>query len=281
MSSNATQTNQPKLSFIGGGNMASALIGGLINQGFAPQNICVADPITESRQKLETDYQIATTDDNTIAASQADILVLAVKPQILKPVCEAIAPAIQAHPPLVISIAAGITLPSLQNWLGAATPIVRCMPNTPALVKTGATGLFASKTVSNAQKQQTESILSAIGMQVWVETEAQIDAVTAVSGSGPAYFFMVMEAMQAAGESLGLDAETAKALTLQTALGAAKMAQTSDVDAAELRRRVTSPGGTTAAAIGVFEDDGLRELFSKALQAANDRSVEMAKELGE
>lgn len=270
-----------KLSFIGGGNMASALIGGLINQGFASENICVADPIAESRQKLETDYKITTTDDNNQAASQADILVLAVKPQILKPVCEAIAPAIDGKPPLVISIAAGITLPSLQNWLGETTPIVRCMPNTPALVKTGATGLFASHHVSDAQKQQTESILSAIGIHVWVESESQIDAVTAVSGSGPAYFFMVMEAMQAAGESLGLDSDTAKTLTLQTALGAAKMAQTSDVDAAELRRRVTSPGGTTAAAIGVFEDDGLRDLFAKALQAANDRSIEMAKELGE
>lgn len=276
-----SSTHQANLTFIGGGNMASALLGGLIAQGFDANTICVADPYQPSLDALAKTYGVKTTTDNNKAVSEADIVILAVKPQVLKDVCQGMAAATQKKNPLIISIAAGITLSSLQSWLGESLAIVRCMPNTPALVQTGASGLYANAQVSQNQKQQTEAILSAIGMSVWVDSEKQIDAVTAVSGSGPAYFFLVMEAMQAAGEALGLSAETAQQLTLQTALGAAKMAIASDVDAAELRRRVTSPGGTTAAALQVFEDNNLRALFHKALSAADQRSQEMAGELGD
>jgi pyrroline-5-carboxylate reductase len=182
----------------------------------------------------------------------------------------------QQRKPLVLSIAAGITLGQLESWIGTELPIVRCMPNTPALVETGATGLFANQNVSDVQRDQARSIMGAVGLALWVENEDQIDAVTAVSGSGPAYFFLVMEAMMAAGRDLGLSEQVAKQLTLQTALGSAQMAITSDVEPAELRRRVTSPGGTTERAIGIMEDQQLRAVFKQALQGAYDRSKELS-----
>jgi pyrroline-5-carboxylate reductase len=197
----------------------------------------------------------------------------------MKQVAQGISAAVQARKPLIISIAAGIEINSLDKWLGGNLAIVRCMPNTPALVQTGATALYATPQVSEAQRQQADQILKAVGIARWVDDEAQLDAVTAVSGSGPAYFFLVMEAMQAAGEQLGLAPDLARQLTLQTALGSAQMAIESDVDVAELRRRVTSPGGTTHEAISSFENNGLRELFLKALTAARDRSESLAKEM--
>lgn len=272
--------SEPKIAFIGAGNMAGAIIGGLIAKGYTKEKICAADPLAENLQKLQQSYGISGYQNNDEAISEADVVILAIKPQIMAKVAEQIKGAINTRQPLVISIAAGITLSSLQNWLGDSLAMVRCMPNTPALVLSGATALFANDCVSEQQKGWADQLLSAIGLALWVEDEAQLDVVTAVSGSGPAYFFLAMEAMIAAGEQLGLDKTLCEQLTLQTALGAAKMAMASDVDAAELRRRVTSPGGTTAAALQVFEEGQFQQLFSDALSAAEARSKAMAKELG-
>lgn len=272
--------SSPRLAFIGAGNMASSIIGGLVSKGFAAGAIVASDPAADTRQRLEALAPVRTLDDNAAAVADADVVILAVKPQAMKAVLEPLAATLQARRPLLISIAAGIEIRSMETWLGAALPIVRCMPNTPALVQVGATALFANAAVSAAQREQADAILSAVGVALWVDNEGQLDAVTAVSGSGPAYFFMVMEAMQAAGERLGLPADVARTLTLQTALGAAQMALSSDVDAAELRRRVTSPNGTTERAVAVFEEGGLHELFERALIACRDRSQALARELG-
>lgn len=270
----------PTIAFIGGGNMAAALIGGLIADGHPAQQLIVSDPSTERLQALSA-CGVLTTNDNLDALAQADVVVLAVKPQVLKPVAQALSPALQEHQPLVISIAAGVTCDTLNLWLGGNCALVRCMPNTPAMLQTGATGLYATEQVTETQRAQAESILRAVGLTQWVEKESLIDAVTALSGSGPAYYFLFMEAMQAAGEQLGLDAESARLLTLQTALGAARMAIESPEDPATLRARVTSPGGTTEQAIKRFEAGQLRELVQAAMQAACDRSVELSKQLGD
>lgn len=269
------------IAFIGGGNMAASIIGGLVAGGFDAGAIWASDPLPASLERLTGIAPINTTTDNAAAIEQADVLVLAVKPQVMQAVCKTIADAVQARQPLVISIAAGIDLASLQRWLGGSTALVRCMPNTPALVRCGASGLFASDGVASEQRQRASEILGAVGSVHWFDDEAALDAVTAVSGSGPAYFFLVMEAMQAAGEQLGLSPEDARALTLQTALGAATMALDSEVDAAELRRRVSSPGGTTERAIAALEASGLRASFANAMGAARDRSIELARELGD
>lgn len=274
---NRPTLNKPTLAFIGGGNMAASLIGGLIATGYPAAHIIVCDPVAASRDRLAAAFAIQTSADNT-RATAAQVVILAVKPQVMKAVATALRPSLD-HKPLVISIAAGIPVAALQNWLGAALPIVRCMPNTPALVQTGASGLFATALVSAAQRQQADAILSAVGTCLWVPREADIDAVTALSGSGPAYFFLVIEAMERAGVQLGLAPEVARSLTLQTALGSARMALGSDVDSAELRRRVTSPGGTTERAIEVFLSGGLPDLFEKAMIAARDRARAMAAEV--
>ena len=268
------------IAFSGAGNMASALFGGLIKQGFAASQIRATDPSETCREQAANMGVIAGT-DNVAAIKDADAVVIAVKPQVLKQVLAPLQNALAEKKPLLISIAAGIDLASLQNWAGPGVPIVRCMPNTPALVQAGATGLYASDAVSDQQQLLAENILDAVGISVWVAREADLDSVTAVSGSGPAYFFMVMEAMQQAGEKLGLPAAVAKQLTLQTALGAAKMALESDVSPAELRRRVSSPGGTTLEAIKTFEAGGLVPLFEDAMTNCAARSVELAKELGD
>ncbi len=273
--------SNPTIAFIGAGNMASSIIGGLVAKGFAAESITASDPYPPSLDNLRKQVPVQTTDNNQQAIVNADVVVLAVKPQMMKPILEDLASSAQATKPLIISIAAGIESNSLNKWLGGNMPIVRCMPNTPALVQTGATALFANAEVSEQQQQLANQILGAVGITLWVDNENQLDAVTAVSGSGPAYFFLVMEAMQAAGEQLGLSADAAKQLTLQTALGAAQMAIASDVDAAELRRRVTSPGGTTEQAVKVFEDGGLRPLFTKALTACRDHSELLAATMDE
>ncbi len=271
----------PRIAFIGAGNMASSIIGGLVGKNFPPRNISAADPHTATLDRLKATAPVRTTTDNLDAISGADVVVLAVKPQVMREVLTPLAETLRQSRPLIVSIAAGIEIASLARWLGDDTlPIVRCMPNTPALVQSGATGLYASPAVSAAQRQLADTVLRAVGIALWVDDEAQIDAVTAVSGSGPAYFFLVMEAMQAAGEKLGLPADVARQLTLQTALGAAQMAIASDVGADELRRRVTSPNGTTERAVAAFEAGGLRQLFDKALTDCRDRSVELARELG-
>lgn len=270
--------SKPTLAFIGGGNMATSLVGGLIQKGYHADAIIVSDPLPENQQRLKADFGIRTTGDNHQAVADAAVVLIAVKPQIMKAVAETLAPAL-GHHPLVISIAAGIPISALQNWLGEQTPIVRCMPNTPALLQAGAAGLFATTLVSAEQKQLAEDILSAVGIAKWLNSEADIDAVTAVSGSGPAYYFLMMEVMEKIGVELGLDAETARQLTLQTALGAAKMALDSDVDTAELRRRVTSPGGTTERAIQSFQANGFEGMFRRAMTDCVERAQEMAEKM--
>jgi pyrroline-5-carboxylate reductase len=269
--------------FIGGGNMATSLIGGLIAQGHAANSISVSDPNEAQRERLTTQYGINTFADCAPALADADIVVLAVKPQVMKDVALIVAKAAEqsSKQPLFVSIAAGINLYSLQQWLGKDQAIVRCMPNTPSLIQLGATGLFANEQTSIVQKNLAETVLKAAGIVQWVQSEAEIDAVTAVSGSGPAYYFLLMEAMIDAGIELGLSRETASELTIQTAIGAAQMAKESDVDVAELRRRVTSPGGTTEEAINTFEGAHLRDIVKAALNAANRRSGELALMLGE
>lgn len=270
--------SKTRIAFIGAGNMAASLIGGLRAQGLDASQIRASDPGAEQRAKVHAEHGIELFTDNADAVEGADVVVLAVKPQAMKAVCQALKPSLKPEQ-LVVSIAAGITCASMNNWLGAQ-PIVRCMPNTPALLRQGVSGLYATAEVSAAQRQQAEQLLSAVGIALWLDNEQQLDAVTAVSGSGPAYFFLLIEAMTAAGEKLGLPRETAAKLTLQTALGAAHMAVSSDVDAAELRRRVTSPAGTTEAAIKSFQADGFEALVEKALSAAAHRSAEMAEQLG-
>lgn len=269
-----------KIAFIGGGNMAAALVHGLIADGANPQNITVAEPDPERRAALSAGTGIRTCADNREAADTADILILAVKPQVLETVCAALQDSPALHNALIISVAAGIRHDSLQKWLGAQATIVRSMPNTPAMIQCGATVLYAGNNVSEAQRNDAEHIVRAVGLVRWVDNEALMDAVTAVSGSGPAYFFLIMEAMEAAAQELGLPAETAHLLTLQTALGSARMAMESADDPATLRRKVTSPGGTTEQAINRMENAGLRDIFKQALSAARDRSVELSELLG-
>lgn len=269
------------IAFIGGGNMTTAIVGGLVTQGFQPDSICVAEPGESKRQALEKDWGVSTRADNQTAAANADILVLAVKPQMLAEVCTNLAPAVAQQRPLVISIAAGVPLASLNAWLGDGTALVRAMPNTPALVGSGATGLYAEATLGAADRERAGRILQAVGLVLWVDTEAQLDAVTAVSGSGPAYFFLMVEAMAAAGEKLGLGGEQSLQLSLATALGAARMASASDVSPAELRRRVTSPGGTTERAIERLQGGGFDGLVEAAMFDCAARAQEMAAELSE
>jgi len=215
-----------------------------------------------------------------------DIIILAVKPQQLAQVCTEIAASVAKTRPLIISIAAGVLSKDIESWLNqnqdkqSSLALVRCMPNTPALVQSGATALFANKHVSNEQKTLAESILRAAGLTLWLENESDMDAVTALSGSGPAYFFLVIDAMEKAGIQLGLDENTAHLLAIQTAFGASKMALESNDSPETLRKKVTSPGGTTEKAIGILQDGQLEALFAKALEGARDRSIELAQILG-
>jgi pyrroline-5-carboxylate reductase len=268
-----------KIAFIGAGNMAKAIIGGLLAEGFKRINLIATSPRQESLDKVAAEFGINISTDNTVAARMADVVVLAVKPQMLKEVCLGLADSLE-HKPLIISLAAGITTKSIATWLGAEHAIVRCMPNTPSQVRVGASGLFANAQVNPAQKSTANTILGAVGIVQWVDDEALINPVTAVSGSGPAYFFLMMEAMIDAGVELGLTRESATELTLQTALGAAILAKQSDVDVGELRRRVTSPKGTTEQAINSFENDQIRAMFSRAMTACSNRAVELSELLG-
>ncbi|MEQ6342664.1 MAG: pyrroline-5-carboxylate reductase [Gammaproteobacteria bacterium] len=273
-------TKNSTIAFIGGGNMARSLIGGLLADGYDAQNIWVSDPDQGQRDEIKKNFAVHTVASNQDAIKHADAVILAVKPQVLQTVAEGLAKAAQHTKPLIISIAAGIRESALNAWLGGDIPIVRAMPNTPALVGSGATALYANARVSKHQHDLAESIMRAVGLALWLDHEAQMDAVTALSGSGPAYFFLIMEAMENAGRELGLPPETARLLTLQTAFGAAKMALESTEDSATLRTRVTSPGGTTEQAIKVLQEGQIKNLFSKALAAAHGRSIEMAELLG-
>lgn len=267
------------IGFIGGGNMARSLIGGLIADHTDPATLWVSEPDPQQRERLH-EGSVHVIDDNDALVRHADVVVLAVKPQVLGQICQTIAAVVRERNPLIVSIAAGIRLADMERWLGGKPAIVRTMPNTPALVQCGATALVANARVNAAQKELAEGIMRAVGLTLWLEREEQMDAVTALSGSGPAYFFLVMEALESAAAELGLAKETARLLTLQTAFGAAKMALESPDDAATLRQRVTSPGGTTEQALRVLDEGDLRRLFRRALQAASDRSEELARLLG-
>ena len=269
--------NTQKIGFIGGGNMASSLISGLIASGHSPQQLWVSDINAESLNVLADTLHVNTSIHNEEVINAVDVVVLAVKPQIMSAVAIAVAPLIQQKKSLVVSIAAGISQTSLSQWLGADTAIVRCMPNTPALVLTGATALHANAQVSVEQQDLAENIMRSVGIALWVDEESELDAVTAVSGSGPAYYFLLMEAMEKAAVALGLKKDTARLLVQQTALGAAKIALESSESPEQLRKRVTSPGGTTQRAIETFEQGGFTELVLKALTSARDRSIEMSK----
>ncbi|PJI28955.1 pyrroline-5-carboxylate reductase [Acinetobacter pseudolwoffii] len=265
------------ISFIGGGNMAQALIGGLISRGLPTTRITVSDPVEQVRALL-AEKEINVTDDNSAAIQDADIVVFAVKPQVLAQVLQPLKGLVNDK--LIVSIVAGAEIATLASLLGTAR-IVRVMPNTPALVQTGAHGLYAHEDVENSDRDLASQVLASTGLTIWVNSEAQIDAVTAVSGSGPAYFFYMMESMIRAGKNLGLDEKVATALTLQTALGAAQMAITSSNTPAELRKNVTSPNGTTQAALEVFDRAQISQNIQAALAAAQKRSQELAQELSE
>jgi pyrroline-5-carboxylate reductase len=260
--------------------MASSLIGGLTSSSASPAHILVAEPSAEQREQLAQQFGIQTTANNNDTLS-ADVVVLAVKPQLLQTVCRQLAETLgqSKQQPLFISIAAGVRSADINRWLGGNHSIVRCMPNTPSLLQAGATGLYANLQANTSQKTMAENILQAVGITLWVNKEEELDAVTAVSGSGPAYFFLLMEAMQQAGIKLGLEPETAKKLVIQTALGAALMADDSDVEVSTLRARVTSKGGTTEQAIKSFQNANFETLVGNALKAASDRSQTLADEL--
>ncbi|WP_226468958.1 pyrroline-5-carboxylate reductase [Luteimonas panaciterrae] len=275
------------IAFIGGGNMARSLIGGLVARGTSAASIRVAEPMDALRDGLAKDFGVHVFSDNRQAADGAAVWILAVKPQVMRQVCEALAPLAQEARPLIVSIAAGITSAQLGRWLGggelydgglsdSVIRIVRCMPNTPALLGAGVTGLFANAAVDAAGHAQAETLLSAAGATVWIEDEAHMDAVTAVSGSGPAYVFLLAEAMEAAARSEGLSDDAARTLVLQTVLGAARMLTESGEAPAELRRRVTSPGGTTQAAVETFEAGGLRDLVAQAIRNATERGKQLS-----
>lgn len=281
-----------RIGFIGGGNMAGAMIGGLIQSGYQSSFMTVAEPWEEARLRLKSQFAVKTTTTNTEAVfdastgKPADVLVLAVKPQVMKTVAEGIAALVQQHKPLVISIAAGIAIEDLKRWLMNGQPvdepaIVRCMPNTPALVVEGATGVFAAQSVSEKQKQIAFAILESVSKRTyWVASEYLLNVVTGISGSAPAYFFLLVECLEAAGVELGLPKDVARGLASQTALGAGKMLISTGEDPADLRKKVTSPNGTTERAIQSLEASGMRQAFADAVKRATERSVELGDILG-
>ncbi|KAF9586389.1 hypothetical protein BGW38_005820 [Lunasporangiospora selenospora] len=321
-------TNHPRIAFIGGGNMAEAIIGGLLSCGYPISRCVISEPVQARCDFLHAKYpglcilsgsdanrlavngSISSADESSDASAAAtvslqvnatnaqelsslaaaDVIILAVKPQVLRSVVVDLAPALLALQPLVISIAAGIETSAIARFMAEGgqdsqsstlPPVIRVMPNTPALVLEGAAGMYATADATAEHRQLAESLMAAVSKKVcWVESEGLIDTVTGISGSGPAYFFLMMEAMEEAGVALGMDRETAKALTIQTCLGAAKMAQSSEDDLKTLRVKVTSPQGTTDAAIKTFEAGGFRDLVQKGVAAADARSRTLAKELG-
>jgi pyrroline-5-carboxylate reductase len=269
--------NQQNIVFIGAGNMAGAIIQGLLDKGYPAEAIRATTRSAESAASAQARLGIQVGCDNRAAADWADVVVLAVKPQMLADTCRALAPAIGQQ--LIVSVAAGISGDSINEWLGGNRAIVRSMPNTPSQVGAGASGLFANARVSASQRAFAEQLAGATGLFIWVEDEALMHAVTAVSGSGPAYYFLFMEAMIEAGTQLGLTPEAARTLTLQTALGAATLAGQADAPVDELKRRVMSPGGTTERAIHSFEESGLRQHVEHAMSECAARSQSLAREL--
>lgn len=263
--------------FIGGGNMATALIGGLLKRSYTAAQLRVVEINAENRDKLQNEFGVQATPDLASGVNGSNVVVLAVKPQQLREVCTQLAPLLKNQ--LVVSIAAGIRASDISGWLNTLN-IVRCMPNTPALIQSGVTGLYALPQVSAVHKEIAANILNAVGSSVWLQEEAMLDGVTAISGSGPAYVFYFIEAMQQAARELGFNAEQARSLVIDTFLGAAKLAQASTDDASVLRARVTSKNGTTERALLSMEADEVKRHIVAAVHAAALRSKEMGDELG-
>ncbi len=268
----------PLYAFIGGGNMGRALVGGLIAAGHPPAKIRVSDPEPTCREYCAERFGVEVFERNADAMHTAEVVVLAVKPQQMRDVAVELA-GVQSSDPLYISIAAGITIRHLSGWLGEDRAIVRCMPNTPALVGCGAAGLIANAHVSADQQAIANQLLEAVGIAVWLDDEHLMDAVTALSGSGPAYFFLLFELLERAAVDLGLPAPLARSLAIETARGASVLAGSSNDDPATLRKQVTSPGGTTERALAAFEAAGLGAIVNDALRAAHDRSIELARQV--
>lgn len=268
------------IGFLGAGNMAGAIINGMLASGYAAERIQICDRNEPKRADFERKGVTATADPEALIAG-CDVIVLAVKPQVLKSVIEPLAPAFQSKRPLIASVAAGVTAESIDRWLGGGFAVVRTMPNTPSLVMTGATGLFANDRVSEAERATVQGIFDGVGETLWVDSEDDLHSVTATSGSAPAYFFRFMEAMQRAAEDQGLDADSARRLIVQTALGAARMVQETGESPAELRRKVCSPNGTTERAILSFEADDLDAVVARAMRACRERSIELSNELAD
>lgn len=266
------------IAFVGAGQMAASLIGGLCAKGFPPTHISASDPSAERRTALVDTYNISAYTTNAEAIQAADVVVLAVKPQVMRAVCTELKGTLKPKQ-LCLSIAAGVSCQDLSRWLENPT-IIRCMPNTPALIGLGMSALFAAPKVGVLQKEHAQKILEAVGQVLWLDAETELDAVTAVSGSGPAYFFLLIEAMTAAGVALGLSQQTAAYLSIQTALGAGSMAAQSTLSAEQLRKQVTSPNGTTQAAIAALQAGGFETLVKKALTTAAERSKQLTIELG-
>jgi len=262
--------------FIGGGNMAQSLIGGLIEGGMKPQFIKVGEPDASRREKLMNNFEVTVLANNVAAINESDIVIFAVKPQLMEAAIVPVKKKLSEKKSLLISIAAGIPISSLELWTGGDHAIVRAMPNTPALINSGITALFANSKILPEQRDQAGAIMRAVGKVVWIEDEALIDTVTAISGSGPAYFFCFMEALEQAAIDEGLDGETARLLVLETVLGAARLAIETTKSPSELRAQVTSPGGTTEAAMYVLEQAGTSELLKRAVTAARKRSADLA-----
>lgn len=268
------------IGFIGAGNMSYALVSGLINYGYSSSNIKLSDIDKKllSQRKSEFDVEVFT--DNSLMSLQCDVIVLAVKPQILPNVCKQLKVRTECKP-LVISIAASMKIDNINHWLKGGASIIRAIPNTPALVAQGITGMVANDAVTNVQKALAEDIFGSVGQYFWLQEESMLDAVTTLSGSGPAYFFLMIESMTNAGVALGLDKDMAESLSIQTALGASIMAKKNDDSVRELRAKVTSKNGTTYAAIKSFQDQNFDTIVSQAIHVAFERAREIGCELGD
>lgn len=267
---------EQKITFAGCGNMGKSLIGGLIATGYPPSSLFGVDPDSSQRRVIEAQFNIRTGPEIAAGITDAAVIVLAVKPQIMSVVLADIKVALKTERPLILSVAAGIHTETIANRLGGICPVVRAMPNTPALVRAGAAALYAARDVTAIQRQLATRIMQAVGVVLWLDDESLLDTVTAVSGSGPAYFFLIVELLEKIAVDMGLSREQARLLTVETALGAARMLKEAGADAAALRQQVTSPGGTTEKALQAFEEGGLEPLLQQALAACHTRSVELA-----
>ena len=268
------------ITFIGGGNMAQAIIGGLKADGFNAADIGVVEPVAEQRTRLTAQFGVKVCATPAEAVPLGNMVVMAVKPQQMREAAAAVAPHLASNA-LVLSIAAGIRIDDLSRWLGGHALVARCMPNTPALIGAGMTAACATASVSAAQRADVDRVLAAMGKSIWVEKEALLDPVTAISGSGPAYVFYFIESLESSARELGLAPADARLLALETFLGAAKLAASSTDDPATLRAKVTSRGGTTEAALASMEASGVKAAIATATRAANARSIELGEELGQ